>query len=118
MNYIVKVNGRAYEVEVERKSPGVPQVPAPVQPQVTPQAAAPPPAAVASDTEITSPLPGSVFNILVNPGDAVSEGQTLIVIEAMKMENEVVAPRSGTVKQVLASKGSLVEAGDVLIVIS
>jgi biotin carboxyl carrier protein len=60
-------------------------------------------------------MPGTVLDILVNPGDAVSEGDPLLILEAMKMENEIVAPQSGTVDAVLTSKGAAVNAGDALV---
>jgi biotin carboxyl carrier protein len=60
-------------------------------------------------------MPGTVLDILVSAGQAVSEGDTLLILEAMKMENEIVAPQSGTVDAVIANKGDSVNAGDVLI---
>jgi biotin carboxyl carrier protein len=60
-------------------------------------------------------MPGTVLDILVNVGDTVSEGDPLLILEAMKMENEIVAPQGGTVDAILASKGAAVNAGDALI---
>ena len=64
-----------------------------------------------------APLPGNVLSIKVNQGDAVKEGDVLLIIEAMKMENEVAAPCDGSVQQIVASVGQMVSTGDALIVI-
>jgi biotin carboxyl carrier protein len=66
---------------------------------------------------ITSPMPGKVLRIVVAPGDAVSEGQGVAVVEAMKMENELKAPRDGTVKEVVAKAGESVDSGALLLTI-
>jgi len=65
--------------------------------------------------EITSPIPGLVKAIKVKVGDTVAAGQTLVVLEAMKMENEISAPASGVVKTIAASAGQTVAAGAALI---
>lgn len=62
-------------------------------------------------------LPGTITKILVSPGDKVSAGDTLLILEAMKMENEIIALSSGVVKEIKVSKGQRVETGDVLVVI-
>jgi biotin carboxyl carrier protein len=64
---------------------------------------------------VEAPMPGTVLDILVAPGDAVSEGDPLLILEAMKMENEIVAPQAGTVDAVLTEKGAAVNAGDALV---
>ena len=65
----------------------------------------------------TSPMPGKVARVLVEPGDAVSEGQGLLVVEAMKMENEISSPSAGRVLEIRAAPGDAVEAGAPLVVI-
>jgi biotin carboxyl carrier protein len=67
--------------------------------------------------EIKSPIPGLVKIVLVNAGDAVSAGQTLIVLEAMKMENEITALHAGTVEAIEAKPGQAVSAGALLVVL-
>ena len=62
-------------------------------------------------------MPGNILKVNVNVGDAVKEGQVLVVLEAMKMENEIMAPKNGTVTQVVVSKGSTVDTGAPLVVI-
>ena len=68
-------------------------------------------------SEITAPMGGKVIDIKVNPGDTVSEGDEVVIIEAMKMELPVVATASGTVKEIKCKKGDAVEAEAVLIVL-
>jgi biotin carboxyl carrier protein len=67
--------------------------------------------------EIRAPMPGKIVKMLVKPGDAVTSGQGLLVIEAMKMENELRAPRDGTVEKVLRAEGQAVDGQDVLVVL-
>jgi biotin carboxyl carrier protein len=72
-------------------------------------------AAPAGPAPLIAPMPGLVVRVLVEAGQAVSAGQGLVVMEAMKMENELRATASGTVKSVRTSAGSAVEKGAVLV---
>jgi biotin carboxyl carrier protein len=67
--------------------------------------------------EIRAIIPGRVVAVAVAPGDTVEAGQTLLAVEAMKMQNELRAPRAGTVTRVPAAAGATVEVGDVLVVL-
>jgi biotin carboxyl carrier protein len=67
--------------------------------------------------EIRAIIPGRVVAVAVAPGDTVEAGQTLLAVEAMKMQNELRAPRAGTVTRVPAGAGATVEVGDVLVVL-
>ncbi|MCU0237788.1 MAG: biotin/lipoyl-binding protein [Acidobacteria bacterium] len=82
----------------------------------------PPPQSAAGGQEgssaIPAPLPGLVLDVLVKEGDAVKAGQSLLVMEAMKMENQIQAPFDGTVKKVFVQKGANISEGDKLIEIS
>jgi acetyl-CoA carboxylase biotin carboxyl carrier protein len=66
-------------------------------------------------SDVTAPMGGKVIDVKVNVGDAVNEGDEVVILEAMKMELPVVAPESGTVKEVKCKKGDAVEADAVLI---
>lgn len=74
-------------------------------------------AAAPSNTgvEISAPLAGNIFKVLVQPGDVVEEGQVVMILEAMKMETEVSSPSAGTVSAVTAKEGDSVSVGDSLI---
>lgn len=108
----ITVNGKAYDVAVEEVGAGsAPAAAAPVQ------AAAPAPApaaAPAGGTAVKAPMPGNILDVKVNAGDTVSEGQVLMVLEAMKMENDIVAPKAGTVASVNVKKGDSVNRDDLL----
>lgn len=72
-------------------------------------------ASSASITEIKAPIPGIVSDVKVNPGDLVRTGDTLVVIEAMKMENPIKSPRDGTIATIAVERSSEVRAGSVLL---
>ena len=131
----IKVNGQAYEVEIEEvaggfaPAPVVPVAAAPA-PAVAPVAApapekaevkaAPAPvpvAAPAGGTQLKAPMPGTVIDFKATNGAAVKKGQTVLILEAMKMENEIVAPADGVITFV-ASKGASVNTDDLLAVIA
>jgi biotin carboxyl carrier protein len=79
------------------------------------QKVAPRQAAHAGPLVVTAPMPGLVKGIHVAVGDAVSSGQRLLVLEAMKMENDIVSPRDGTISAIDVQPGSVVEGGKALI---
>lgn len=106
----ITVNGTAYEVDVEEI--GAAASAAPAAASAVPAAA---PVAAAGATAITCPMPGTIIDIKVNAGDAVAEGQLLVIFEAMKMENEIVAPCAGTVAAIHVNKGDSVDTGSVLL---
>lgn len=70
-----------------------------------------------SDDKLISPMPGKVIKLLVKAGDLVKKGQTLLIVEAMKMENNIIAPRNATIKEVLVSEQDMVERNKTLILI-
>jgi pyruvate carboxylase subunit B len=80
-------------------------------------APAPPPAAAVAGTTLEAPMPGLIVGYEKQVGDEVSEGETVVILEAMKMENALPAPVSGTIKAVNYSSGDSVKKGDVLCVI-
>jgi oxaloacetate decarboxylase alpha subunit len=79
--------------------------------------AAPLSAPSGAETGITAPLSGNVFKVLVGTGDAVSEGDVVIVLEAMKMETEIRATRGGKVTQVPVREGDAVKLGESLVMV-
>ena len=128
MKYEISLNGRTYEVEVEIAAPMTAGefnsfMPAPVAAPVeaAPVAAAPAAgvtaAGVAAGECVTAPMPGNILKVTVTEGQAVKEGDLLVILEAMKMENEIFAPCNGTVKQVLVQKGATVDTGAAMVVI-
>lgn len=119
-SYTITVNGQPYDVQVEENT-GIAAAPA-ASAAAPASAPAPKPAAasnqVAADAEkITSPMPGTVLDIKVKAGDSVKRGDTLVVLEAMKMENNIVAPNDAVVVSVNVAKGDSVESGSVLVAI-
>ena len=126
MKYKITLNGRTYEVEVEAgkamlldEYEAIAPAPAaaPAVAPAAPAAAAPAAPAAGGDNAIKAPMPGTILKVSVQNGQAVKEGDVLVVLEAMKMENEILAPKAGTVTQVLVSKGSTVDTGAGLVVI-
>ncbi|MBO7252683.1 MAG: biotin/lipoyl-binding protein [Oscillospiraceae bacterium] len=127
MKYEISLDGRNYEVELELAEPMSIrdfQSYAPAAPTAAVVAPAPEaapsteaPAFVTSGECITSPMPGNILRVNVAVGDKVSEGQVLVILEAMKMENEIMAPCDGTITQVLTSRGSTVDTDAPLVVI-
>ncbi len=122
----VIVNGNEYIVEVDGVKPmptSKPQVSKATYSASAPTAAptaapaAAPKAASAGGAKITSPLPGTVLAINVAVGDNVTVGQTVAVLEAMKMENNITADRAGVVKEVCVAKGANVQEGEPLIIL-
>lgn len=125
MKYRVTLNNRVYEVEVEEGSAvllneyeAASPAPAAVSAPAPKQESAPAPAPSGDGNAVKAPMPGNILKISVTVGQKVAEGETLLVLEAMKMENEVTADRSGTVTRIIAAKGQTVETGDPLVVIS
>ena len=116
----VTVNGTPYKVEMENApaaASAVQTAPAvPVKQTVAPVQAVPAPAAGAGKS-LTSPLPGVIVSVNVNVGDVVKAGQTVAVLEAMKMENDIQAECDGTVTAVKVAKGDSVLEGAVIVTI-
>ena len=117
----VEVNGTHYTVEMEKKPKAAP-APKPVarpaaKPAAAPAAPAAKPAAGGAKSGVKSPLPGVILDIKVNVGDAVKKGQTIIILEAMKMENSINADKDGKIAAINVSKGESVLEGTDLVII-
>ncbi|WP_418166337.1 biotin/lipoyl-containing protein, partial [Alistipes ihumii] len=74
-----------------------------------------PAAAPITGNVVTSPMPGRILKVLVAPGDTVSKGQDVVILEAMKMENSIMSDYAGTVKQVLVAEGETVAVDSQLV---
>ena len=116
----VEVNGTPYKVEMEKAPKSAPVA----RPIVRPAAAAPvaapivkPAAASTGKSGVKSPLPGVILEIKVNVGDTVKKGQTIIILEAMKMENNINADKDGKVTAIPVGKGESVLEGTDLVII-
>lgn len=118
-NYTITVNGNVYDVVVEEgASTGAPVAAAPAAPKAAPKAApaaaAPKAAAGAGSIKVEAGAAGKVFKVEAKVGQAVKTGDTVVILEAMKMEIPVVAPQDGTVASIDVAVGDPVEAGALL----
>ncbi len=113
--YRIKHNDKVYELEVEVIEEG----------QEVPVAKAKPDSAThvtsiptcgGDDVEVTAPMQGTILDLKVSDGHQVKAGDTLMILEAMKLENDIVAPKDGIVKSIHVSKGSNVATGECLLV--
>ena len=120
----ITVEGKEYQVQVEEVQEGTTQ-PAPTPVPAPAASPAPAPAAPASRPDaqpvgsgaLTAPMPGTVLKILVVEGEKVEYGQTLLVLEAMKMENGINANAAGVVADIQVSPGQSVDTGQLLLTI-
>ncbi|GAA0857752.1 sodium-extruding oxaloacetate decarboxylase subunit alpha [Aliiglaciecola litoralis] len=106
-SYSVRVDGKTYQVEVAAGGQLSSIQPAPAQTEVA-----------AGGTDLNAPLAGNIFKVLVREGDQVSEGDVVIIMEAMKMETEVRASEAGTVSAVHIGEGDAVSSGQALLSLS
>ena len=115
--YKVVVNGVAYEVAVELLGEG--EVVAASAAAPAPAAPAPAPVtAPAGGEPVKAPMPGTILSVKVAEGAAVTKGQVLFILEAMKMENEICAPCDGTVTGLTIKDGVSVQSGQQVCVIA
>lgn len=117
----VEVNGIQFDVQLEKPvaqpKPVVRAVAAPVKTVEAPKAAVEAAQVAAGVTVVSAPLPGTINDIKVTVGQAVKKGETLIVLEAMKMENNIDCERDGKIASVNVNKGDTVMEGSVLVTI-
>ena len=114
-SYTITVNGNVYDVTVEENGAVSAPVAAPrkavAAPVAAPKAA---PAGAAGSIEVKAGAAGKVFKVEANVGQKMKAGDTVIILEAMKMEIPVVAPEDGTVASINVSVGDSVESGAVM----
>lgn len=114
-NYTITVNGNVYDVTVEENGAAGTAAPVRKAAPAAPKAPAAPQATVgAGSIKIEAGAAGKVFSIDSKPGDVVKRGDTVLVLEVMKMETPVVAPEDGTVASIDVTVGQSVEAGALL----
>ena len=105
--YIIKVNGVTYEVEVEKKGAGAPAA----QPAASAAAPVQTAAAEGEGEAVTTGTAGKGWKISAKVGDNLKKGDTILILEAMKMEIPVVAPKDGQLTSITAAEGDSVESG-------
>ncbi len=123
----VTVNGTAYDVEVNEVKGAAPAAAPKAAPAAAPKAApapapAPAPAAAAAPVPagaetVKAPMPGKILSVAVSAGQAVKKGETLLILEAMKMQNEIAAPHDAVVSEVRVSANQTVSTGDDMVVL-
>ena len=117
-NYTITVNGNVYDVTVEEGAgSGVAPAAAPAAAPKAAPAPAPAPKAAsagAGAVKVTASVPGKVFKVEATAGQAVKAGDSIIILEARKMEIPVVAPQDGTIASIEVGAGDAVENGQVL----
>ena len=117
-SYTITVNGNVYDVTVEENgSVSAPaaaprRAAAPAAPAAAPKAAAP--AAGAGSVKVSAAVPGKVVKIVASVGQSVKAGDSVVIVESMKMENEVVAPEGGRIASIAVAAGSAINTGDLL----
>ena len=121
-SYTITVNGTAYEVTVEENgnaaapvAAAAPKAAAPAPkaaPAAAPKAAAPATGAVS--VKVSAAVPGKVVKIVASVGQSVKAGDSVVIVESMKMEIPVVAPQDGTIASIDVAEGAAVENGDTL----
>jgi biotin carboxyl carrier protein len=119
----VKVNGKVYEVELESVTKKPEEIKAEPRPAVIqePKLEVKPEPRPAADSgnriEVKAPMQGTIIDVKAKVGDAVRKGQTVVVLEAMKLENDIVASASGVIQEIMVSKGQNVKNQQVLMII-
>ena len=110
-NYTVVVDGKQYSVQVSEGEGEIQVTPAATATEASAPAAAP---SGKGSYEILSQTPGNVWKVLKSPGDAVAEGEAILILEAMKMEMEIVSPKAGTIATMDVNINDSVQDGQLL----
>ena len=113
----IKIEGRTFEAEVEEIGGGAQPVAAAPRPAAAAAPAAQPVVSAGGGSAVTAPMPGKILAVKVSRGQQVKEGDTVVILEAMKMEQEIQSSLSGTVSDILVAAGDTVSKKQALIVI-
>ncbi len=113
--YKITVNGVSYDVTVESTGTAAP-APAPAAPAAAPApaAAAPAPSGEGGSVRVEAQVAGKIWKLAAEPGQAVDAGDSIVILESMKMEIPVVAPQAGIVDTLNVTEGTMVEVGDLI----
>ena len=114
----LEVNGTPFKVEMEKEVKAAPKTPRVTNAPVTQNAKTDPVSSGASTSKVEAPLPGVILSVNVKENDVVKAGDTLMTMEAMKMENSIVAEKGGVIKSVKVKPQDSVLQGDVLVEIA
>ena len=115
--YKITINGKEYEMDVELMDGSAPvsKTPAKVsKPASAPAAASKPAPSAAPAGATVSPMPGTILKVNVKEGDQVKAGDSVVILEAMKMENDITAPKDGVVKKLFVFEKQAVAKGEAL----
>lgn len=112
----IKIEGRTFEAEVEEVG-GKAQEEKAAPRQAAAAPSAQPVVSAGGGSEVSAPMPGKILEVKVSRGQQVKEGDTVVLLEAMKMEQDIQSSFSGTVKDILVAAGDTVRKNQALIVI-
>lgn len=110
--YKITINGKEYEMDVELMDGSAPAKVS--KPASAPAAASKPAPSAAPAGATVSPMPGTILKVNVKEGDQVKAGDSVVILEAMKMENDITAPKDGVVKKLFVSEKQAVAKGEAL----
>lgn len=111
--YEVEINGEVYQVAIRELADDAEMTPLNLEKSLEPDSSASP--ITSSGEDVRAPMPGTILKVVVTPGQSVTKGETLIVLEAMKMENEIVAPVDGVVSEILVQANDRVQSDQLLL---
>lgn len=111
--YEINVDGQVYKVTLreisEEEATQVAKTSHEISPSEKPKSG--------GGKEVPAPMAGNILSVNVKTGDTVNAGDTLVILEAMKMENEIVSPTDGVVSSILVQSNQTVESGELLVVL-
>lgn len=113
-NEVYRVSVKELEADADMSTSQTATEPQAIQTSTEPSAQS---ASTGESSEVKAPMAGTILKVSVTPGQTVSQGDTLVILEAMKMENEVVAPKDGVVGEIFVSANERVESDQVLLTI-